>query len=136
MDATEGLWGTSALVGKACEVLLDWNPGWRSRDYIGLTTATCFFAHPGMVFVPLGYVDPKVFPHDEVHGGASACISGTYAGADGTSCRPITLEKDVAESHGKHFATIATKLATTAKQYHLTSLVGDTIMVHFTLLCH
>ena len=63
----------------------------------------------GMVFVPLGYVEPKVFTFDEVHG-SSAYGSGTFAGPDG-SRKPSQLELDIGESHGKHFTKIATKLA-------------------------
>lgn len=33
----------------------------------------------GMIFVPMGYLEPKVFPHDEVHG-ATLYGSGTSAG--------------------------------------------------------
>jgi NAD(P)H dehydrogenase (quinone) len=111
MDATGSLWGKGALVGKAGGVFFSTGTQGGGQETIGLTTVT-FFAHHGMVFVPLGYVDPKVFSHDEVHG-ASPYGSGTFAGSDG-SRMPSTLEKDIAESHGKHFATIATKLATTA----------------------
>ena len=32
-----------------------------------------------MVFIPLGYIDPKVFSYEEIHGG-SPWGSGTYAG--------------------------------------------------------
>jgi NAD(P)H dehydrogenase (quinone) len=62
-----------------------------------------------MVFVPLGYVEPKVFSFDEVHG-ASAYGSGTFAGPDG-SRKPSVLELEICETHGKHFAKIAAKLA-------------------------
>jgi len=68
-----------------------------------------FFSHQGMVFVPMGYIEPKVFSYDEVHG-ASPYGCGTYAGPDG-SRQPTDLEKEIAESHGKHFAGIAAKLA-------------------------
>ena len=67
-----------------------------------------FFAHNGMVFVSLGYIDPAVFNNDEPHG-ASPYGSGTLAGGDG-SRQPSDLEKGVAVSHGKHFAGIAAKL--------------------------
>jgi NAD(P)H dehydrogenase (quinone) len=68
-----------------------------------------FFAHLGLVFVPLGYVEPKVFTFDEIHG-ASPYGSGTFAGPDGS--RSVTdLEKEICESHGKHFAAITAKLA-------------------------
>lgn len=62
-----------------------------------------------MVYAPLGYVDPKVFSFDEVHGG-SPWGSGTFAGPDG-SRMPSDLEKAVAVTHGKHFAGITAKLA-------------------------
>jgi NAD(P)H dehydrogenase (quinone) len=68
-----------------------------------------YIAAMGMVYVPLGYADPSVFNNDEAHG-ASPWGSGTLAGSDG-SRQPSTLELNVAESHGKHFATIAAKLA-------------------------
>jgi NAD(P)H dehydrogenase (quinone) len=107
MDATGSLWGTGALSGKAGGVFFSTATQGGGQETIGLTTVT-FFAHHGMVFVPLGYADPKVFSHDEVHG-ASPYGSGTFAGPDG-SRMPSALEKDVAETHGKHFATIAAKL--------------------------
>jgi NAD(P)H dehydrogenase (quinone) len=50
-----------------------------------------------------------MFNNEEVHGG-SAYGAGTLAGADG-SRQPSQLELDIAESHGKHFASIASKLA-------------------------
>jgi NAD(P)H dehydrogenase (quinone) len=61
-----------------------------------------FMAHQGIVFVPLGYTD-------EVHG-ASPYGCGTFAGPDG-SRQPTDLEKEIAETHGKHFATTTAKLA-------------------------
>jgi NAD(P)H dehydrogenase (quinone) len=63
----------------------------------------------GLVFVPLGYIEPKVFSFDEAHG-ATPYGAGTYAGADG-SRKPSELELTIAESHGKHFTKITTKLA-------------------------
>lgn len=78
------------------------------QETIGLTTVT-FFTHHGMVFVPLGYADSKVFSFEEIHG-ASPYGCGTFAGPDG-SRMPSDLEKEVAETHGKHFATITAKLA-------------------------
>jgi len=80
---------------------------------LGLSSVP-FFAHHGMVFVPLGYIDPKVFTHDEVHG-ASPYGCGTFAGVDG-SRQPSQLEKDVAVSHGTHFAIIADKLSTSSSK--------------------
>jgi len=77
------------------------------QETMGLTTAT-FMVHQGMVYVPLGYVDPKAMSVDEVHGG-SPYGAGTIAGPDG-SRQPSQLEKDIAESQGKHFTSIVGKL--------------------------
>jgi NAD(P)H dehydrogenase (quinone) len=68
-----------------------------------------FLVHQGMVYVPLGFADKKMFNVDEVHG-ASAYGSGTFAGADG-SRQPSDLEKAICETHGKIFAETAAKLA-------------------------
>ena len=46
---------------------------------------------------------------DEIHG-ASPYGSGTFAASDG-SRQPSDLEKEIAVSHGKHFAGITAKLA-------------------------
>jgi len=110
MDSTGSLWQKGALMGKAAGLFQSTGTQGGGQETIGLTTVP-FFTHHGMVFVPLGYADPKVFSHDEVHG-ASPYGSGTYAGSDG-SRQPSKLELDVAETHGKHFATIAAKLAKT-----------------------
>ncbi|KAL3903341.1 MAG: hypothetical protein SGILL_010483 [Bacillariaceae sp.] len=108
MDSTGSLWQKGAMVGKAAGVFQSTGTQGGGQETIGLTIVP-FFAHHGMVFVPMGYVEPKVFTHDEVHG-ASAYGSGTFAGADG-SRMPSDLEKEVCVSHGKHFAKIASKLA-------------------------
>ena len=108
MDSTGSLWMKGALVGKSFGTFV-------SVGTIGGGQETCsvacfsFASHHGMVFVPLGYVEPKVFNMDEVHG-ATPYGSGTFAGPDG-SRQPSDLEKEIAESHGKHFATITAKLA-------------------------
>ena len=108
MDSTGSLWMKGALVGKSCGSFV-------SVGTMGGGQETCnvsmfsFASHQGMVFVPLGYVEPKVFSYDEIHG-ASPYGSGTFAGPDG-SRQPTDLEKEIAESHGKHFAGITAKLA-------------------------
>lgn len=108
MDSTGQLWQSGALVGKAAGVFQSTAVQGGGQETIGLTIVP-FFAHHGMVFVPLGYVDKSVFTNDEVHGG-SAYGSGTLASGDG-SRQPSELELAVAETHGKHFAKIAAKLA-------------------------
>lgn len=108
MDSTGQLWMKGALTGKAFGTFT-------SVGTMGGGQETCnvsmfsFCAHQGMVFVPMGYVEPKVFSYDEVHG-ASPYGSGTFAASDG-SRMPSDLEKEIANSHGKHFAGIAAKLA-------------------------
>ena len=108
MDSTGGLWQGGKLVGKAAGVFMSTGTQGGGQETIGLSTVQ-FFAHHGMVYVPLGYVDPAVFSYDEPHG-ASPYGSGTFAGPDG-SRQPSDLEKGVAKTHGKHFASIAAKLA-------------------------
>ena len=108
MDSTGGLWQKGELVGKAGGVFQSTGTMGGGQETIGLNVVQ-FLTHQGMVFVPLGYVDPKMFTLEEVHGGTPyGC--GTFAGADG-SRQPSDLEKAVAQSHGKHFAGIAAKLA-------------------------
>jgi NAD(P)H dehydrogenase (quinone) len=78
------------------------------QETIGLTTVP-FFAHQGMLFVPLGGIDPKIFNMDEIHG-SSMYGPGSFASGDG-SRQPSELELALCESHGKNFATITSKLA-------------------------
>ena len=108
MDATGSLWQEGALAGKAAGVFFSTGTQGGGQETIGLTIVT-YFAHQGMVFVPLGFANPKVFSFDEVHG-ASAYGAGTFAKSDG-SRQPSALEKEVAETQGKQFASIAAKLA-------------------------
>lgn len=108
MDSTGGLWSKGALTGKPAGLFQSTGTQGGGQETIGLTFVP-FCAHHGMVFVPLGYIDSKVFSFDEVHG-ASPYGSGAFAGPDG-SRMPSELELAVCESHGKHFATIAAKLA-------------------------
>ena len=96
-----------ALVGKAAGTFVSTGTQAGGQETCNVAMFS-FFSHNGMVFVPLGYVEPKVFSYDEVHG-ASPYGCGTYAGPDG-SRQPSDLEKEIAESHGKHFAGITAKL--------------------------
>jgi NAD(P)H dehydrogenase (quinone) len=108
MDSTGSLWMKGALVGKSFGTFV-------SVGTMGGGQETCavscfsFASHQGMCFVPLGYTEPKVYSYEEVHG-ASPYGSGTFAGPDG-SRTPSDLEKEIAVSHGKHFAGITAKLA-------------------------
>jgi NAD(P)H:quinone oxidoreductase, type IV len=108
MDSTGSLWMSGALIGKTAGTFTSVGTQGGGQETVNLSCIP-FFAHQGMVFVSLGYTDPKVFNIDEVHG-ASPYGSGTFAGSDG-SRMPSELELSVCESHGKHFASITSKLA-------------------------
>ena len=97
-----------ALVGKPAGVFFSTGTQNGGQETTALTFVTQL-AHHGMVFVPLGYSTPKLFDMDAPHGG-SPYGAGTLPGPDG-SRQPSALEKDIAEAHGKHFGTIAAKLA-------------------------
>lgn len=107
-DSCGGLWQSGALVGKPAGTFTSvaTQGGGRETCHVSMIS---FLTHHGMVYVPMGFTNPKLFSMDEVHG-ACAYGSGTLAGADG-SRMPSDLEKEIAETHGKHFATIAAKLA-------------------------
>ena len=94
-------------MGKACGTFVSVGTLGGGQETVNLSFIP-FCCHQGMCFIPLGYVEPKVFTLDEVHG-ATPYGSGTFAGSDG-SRQPSALEKEIAETHGKHFATLAAKL--------------------------
>jgi NAD(P)H dehydrogenase (quinone) len=108
MDATGGLWMKGGLVGKAVGTFVSVGTQGGGQETTNLSFLP-FCVHQGMCFVPLGYSEPKVLSFDAIHG-ASPYGSGTFAGPDG-SRMPSELELEIAVSHGKHFATIAAKLA-------------------------
>mmetsp|Transcript_649 Transcript_649/g.1182 ORF Transcript_649/g.1182 Transcript_649/m.1182 type:complete len:260 (-) Transcript_649:339-1118(-) len=110
MDSTGGLWKSGALVGKAAGVFTSVGSQGGGQETGGLATVT-FFAHHGMVFVPLGgSLSSKRMRVREPNGG-TAYGCGTFAGSDG-SRTPNILEKPEAVNHGKHFANVTEKLAT------------------------
>jgi NAD(P)H dehydrogenase (quinone) len=106
-DSCGGLWQKGSLTGKAAGTFTSVGTMGGGQETVNLSCVP-FFTHQGMIFVPLGYVEPKVFTFEEIHG-ASAYGCGTFAGVDG-SRQPTDLEKEIAETHGKHFASIAAKL--------------------------
>ena len=108
MDATGGLWQNGKLVGKTAGVFQSTGTMQGGQESVAMNCMS-FFAHHGMVFIPLGYIDPKVFSYEEIHGG-SPWGSGTYAGPDG-SRQPTSMELSIAENHGKHFAKLTAKIS-------------------------
>lgn len=81
----------------------------RSHDHLIGLTLLPQLAHHGMIFVPLGYADKRLFVNTEVHGG-SPYGAGTIADGDG-SRMPSELELGIAKTQGKNFAVVAAKLA-------------------------
>ena len=108
MDATGGLWQNGKLVGKTAGVFQSTGTMQGGQESVAMNCMS-FFAHQGMVFIPLGYIDPKAFSYEEIHGG-SPWGSGTYAGPDG-SREPTSMELSIAENHGKHFAKLTAKIS-------------------------
>ena len=108
MDATGGLWQNGKLVGKTAGVFQSTGTMQGGQESVAMNCMP-FFAHHGMVFIPLGYIDPKVFSYEEIHGG-SPWGSGTYAGPDG-SRQPTSMELSIAENHGRHFAKLTAKIS-------------------------
>lgn len=106
-DSTGSLWGAGKLIGKPAGVFQSTAQQGGGQETIGLTLVPQL-AHHGMIFVPLGYPNPKMFDNSEVHGG-SPYGAGTIAGGDG-SRRPTPLELGIANTQGKNFATVASKL--------------------------
>lgn len=107
MDSTGSLWFTGALAGKPAGVFVSTAGQGGGQETVALTAIT-YFVHQGMVFVPLGYTDPNLSNMDEIHG-SSPYGAGTFAKSDG-SRQPSDLEKGIAETQGKNFAVIASKL--------------------------
>ena len=108
MDATGGLWQNGKLVGKTAGVFQSTGTMQGGQESVGMNCMS-FFAHQGMVFIPLGYIDPKAFSYEEIHGG-SPWGSGTYAGPDG-SRQSTSMELSIAENHGRHFAKLTAKIS-------------------------
>jgi NAD(P)H dehydrogenase (quinone) len=108
MDSTGSLWVSGGLVGKTAGTFTSVGTQGGGQEMVNFGCLS-FFAHQGMIYVPFGYTEPKVFSFDEVHG-ASPFGSGTYAGPDGTR-KPSELELSICESHGKHFAEMTEKLS-------------------------
>ena len=108
MDATGGLWQNGKLVGKTAGVFQSTGTMQGGQESVAMNCMS-FFAHQGMVFISLGYIDPKAFSYEEIYGG-SPWGSGTYAGPDG-SRQPTSMELSIAENHGRHFAKLTAKIS-------------------------
>jgi len=104
LDATGQLWQSGALVNKVGSIFTSTATQGGGQETTPMTFAT-HFAHHGMIFVPLGYVNPSIFNMAEVHGGGP-WGAGTFTGPDG-SRQPTELELSLAFTQGKRVAEVA-----------------------------
>lgn len=102
-DSTGGVWQKGGFIGKTAGLFFSTGTQGGGQETTALTFVTQL-THHGMIFVPIGYSDPALFNMDEIHGG-SPYGAGTFAGPSGAR-QPSALELGVAESQGKHIATI------------------------------
>lgn len=102
LDSTGGIWAKGGLAKKTAGVFFSTGTQGGGQETTALTFLTQF-THHGMIYVPMGYSNPKLGDMTEIHGG-SPYGPGTFAG-DGS--RQVTdLEKDLARSYGEHFGNI------------------------------
>ncbi|CDZ97968.1 1,4-benzoquinone reductase-like [Phaffia rhodozyma] len=116
-DATGGLWASGALVGKFAGVVTSSGSQHGGQETTALTTLP-FFAHHGIIYVPIGFVRPELSLTDKVVGG-SAWGAGSVVGGQGQL--PV-LEEDklVAQYQGVFFANL---IGTYLKGKHATEAV-------------
>jgi NAD(P)H dehydrogenase (quinone) len=107
LDSTGQLWQTGALVNKVGGIFTGTGTQGGGQETTPMTFAT-HFAHHGMIFVPLGYVNPSLFNMTEIHGGGP-WGAGTFSGPDGAR-QPTELELGLATTQGKRIADVAGSL--------------------------
>ncbi|WVQ78576.1 NAD(P)H:quinone oxidoreductase, type IV [Cryptococcus sp. DSM 104549] len=100
-DATGKLWATGGLVGKFVTLFTSAAGQHSGHESTALSTFP-FFAHHGLVYVPIGYSEPAVGAIDSIQGGSPYGAS-TIAGADGSK-QPTANDLKVAQHQGKYFA--------------------------------
>ena len=100
-DQTGGLWASGALVGKFGATFTSTASQHGGQETTHLTTLP-FFAHHGIIYVPIGYTQPYLTALNEIHGGSPYGAS-TIAGSDGSRV-PTEGELALARYQGEHFA--------------------------------
>ncbi|KAI8976921.1 NAD(P)H:quinone oxidoreductase, type IV [Pilobolus umbonatus] len=103
LDATGGLWASGALAGKFAGTFFSTASQHGGQETTAFTTIT-YFAHHGMIYVPLGFANPHLFDNSEVVGG-SPYGAGTVANGDG-SRKVSQKEKEIAVTQGENFGKI------------------------------
>ncbi|KAL7424174.1 hypothetical protein Q5752_001760 [Cryptotrichosporon argae] len=100
-DATGQLWATGALVGKFVSQFTSTASQHGGHESTYLTTFP-FFAHHGLVYVPIGFSQSFLTGLDQAAGGSAYGVS-TNTGGDGSKM-PLEGELELAEFQGKYFA--------------------------------
>ncbi|EFP91865.1 hypothetical protein PGT21_006111 [Puccinia graminis f. sp. tritici] len=102
-DMTGGLWQTAGLYGKFAGIFTSVASQHGGHETTAFTTIP-FFAHHGIIFVPLGYTNPNLTDNSEIMGG-SAWGASTVAGGDGSRL-PTAKELNIAVGQGKSFGGV------------------------------
>jgi len=108
-DRTGGIWAKGGYWGKYAGVFVSTGtPGGGQESTVIASMST--LAHHGIIYVPLGYGQafPLLANLSEVHGG-SPWGAGTFAAGDG-SRQPTPLELEIAETQGKTFYGVVSKV--------------------------
>ena len=103
-DQTGGLWAKGALVGKFASTFTSTASQHGGLETTHLSTYP-FFAHHGVIIVPIGYRNFAEQTALDVVVGPSAYGAGTVAGGDG-SRQPVAQDLAVAKSQGETFANV------------------------------
>mmetsp|Transcript_21474 Transcript_21474/g.40237 ORF Transcript_21474/g.40237 Transcript_21474/m.40237 type:complete len:263 (-) Transcript_21474:446-1234(-) len=107
MDRTGKLWMTGGLVGKVGGVFFSTATQGGGQETTAMTFITQF-VHHGMLYVPIGYSNPKMFDMTTPHGG-SPYGAGCLAGPDGSRA-PSELELDIARHQGEFTTKFTARL--------------------------
>ena len=108
MDATGGLWGTGALIGKIGSGFTSTASQHGGQETTLLSMSTFFF-HQGMLIAGVPYSTKELLTLEEMTGG-TPYGSTTIAGPKGER-QPSPNELAIARAQGKHVASLASKLA-------------------------
>jgi NAD(P)H dehydrogenase (quinone) len=106
-DTTGGLWMGGKLVGKTVGFFVSTGTQGGGQETT-IMTALTLAVHHGMVYVPMGYTNPKTTSMDEMHGGGP-WGPGCFAGPDGSRAAS-ELELEIATHYGSHHAGVAAAL--------------------------
>lgn len=104
-DQTGALWFSGALVGKFGAIFTSTASQHGGQETTALTTIP-WFAHHGIIYVPLGYIAPELNDVESV-GGGSAWGASTVAG-DGSK-QPTKNDLAIGLAQGTHFGKVVSQ---------------------------